>query len=130
MKFPPVNSSSIIVYRLAILVVILCAIGAVPWLVRAQPPSGATITVTNSSNWQIRHLYLSPVDQENWGPDQLNDSVLAPGASFTISVASCSGSEIKVISEDADGCFLSQVVGCTDDAQWTITNAATPNCGN
>jgi hypothetical protein len=130
MKFSPVHSRSITGYRLAILVVVLCAFAAMPLLSSAQPPTGATITVTNSSNWQIRHLYLSPVDQENWGPDQLNDSVLSPGASFTISVASCSGGEIKVISEDADGCFLSKVVGCTDNASWTITSAATPNCGN
>jgi len=130
MKIPLANRTRIGSYRLAILVVALCAFAAVPWLVRAQPQQTATITVTNSSNWQITHLYLSATDNNNWGPDQLNDSVLNPGSSFTISAASCSGSQIKVISEDSDGCFLAKVVDCSDNASWTIANNATPNCGN
>ncbi|MGB7925743.1 MAG: hypothetical protein WCF57_21070, partial [Pyrinomonadaceae bacterium] len=84
----------------------------------------------NNSGWEIRYLYLSPADSDNWGADQMNGSTLSSGGSFTISNVSCSGSEIKVVSEDMDGCFISKVVACTEGAVWTITNDARPNCGN
>src|ERR1044072_9149280 len=31
-----------------------------------------TITVNNNSSREIRHLYLSPANNDNWGPDQLD----------------------------------------------------------
>jgi hypothetical protein len=130
MKIPLAKRTSGRGFRLALLVVALCALAAMPWLVRAQPQTGMSITVTNNSNWQIRHLYLTPADSNDWGADQLNDSILSPGASVTISADSCGGSGIKVISEDTDGCFLSKVVACADTGQWIIGNNATPNCGN
>jgi hypothetical protein len=115
---------------LLVLIIALCAlVAAVPWRSGAQPQT-ASIQVVNNSSRQIRHLYLSPVDEENWGPDQLNDQTIQPGGSFTVSNVSCSGPEVKVIGEDEQGCFVTQVVGCTGDAVWTITNDATPNCGN
>lgn len=86
-----------------------------------------TITITNNSGLTISHVYLSPVDQNNWGPDQLNNSVIGPGGSVAIT-ATCEGS-IKVIGEDQDGCFLSTVVSCESDASWTIANDTARDCG-
>jgi hypothetical protein len=117
------------VYRLALLAAVLCAFAAAPLLSKAQPQA-ATIRVVNNSGFEIHYLYLSPPDSDNWGPDQLNSSVLSPGQSFTINNVSCSGSQIKVVSEDADGCFLSGIVACSADAVWTISQNATPDCGN
>jgi hypothetical protein len=54
----------------------------------------------------------------------------ANGGSFTISNVSCSGSTIKVIAEDQDGCFSYQVVSCSEGATWTITNDTARDCGN
>ena len=87
------------------------------------------ITVTNNSNRQIIYLYLSPVEQDNWGPDQLNNASLGNGQSVTLSNVSCSGSQIKVIGEDSDGCFVSAIVSC-GDGQWTITNETPADCGS
>ena len=129
MKSSLAHSKSTARYGLGILV-ILCAIASAPLLSSAHSPS-ASVRVVNNSGWEIRHLYLSPVGRDDWGPDQLNDGVISPGGEFTVSNISCSeGSTIKVISEDADGCFLSQVVACSESAVWTITNNATPNCGS
>ena len=101
-----------------------------PLLSRAYAPSTA-ITIVNNSSREIRHVYLSPVDQNNWGPDQLVNSVISPdGGSFTISNVSCGGASIKVIAEDQDGCFLYQVVTCSESVTWTIANNATRDCGN
>jgi len=101
-----------------------------PLLTRAYVPT-TSITIVNNSNREIRHVFLSAPDSNNWGSDQLVNSVIAPnGGSFTISNASCSGSGIKVIAEDHDGCFSYQVVTCSENATWTITSETARDCGN
>jgi hypothetical protein len=116
-------------YRMVVLMLVASVFLALPLLSSARPHA-AGITVVNNSNRVIRYLYLSPVDQENWGPDQLNNSSLNNGQSVTLSNVSCSGAEIKVIAEDSDGCFLSSVVSCSGNAQWTITSDTPADCGS
>lgn len=116
-------------YRLVIFTIIACAMAAASWSSNAHPSAVSSITVTNNSSREIRYLYLSPVDQDNWGADQLNGASLNNGQSVTLSDVSCSGSEIKVIGEDRDGCFLYSVVSCTGNAQWTVTNSTPADCG-
>ena len=102
-----------------------------PLLSMAHVSATTSITIVNSSGREIRHVYLSAPDQNNWGSDQLSNSVISPnGGSFTISDVSCSGSSIKVIAEDHEGCFSYQVVSCSGSATWTITNDTTRDCGN
>jgi len=100
-------------------------------LSKANAPATAAITIVNNSSREIRHVYLSAPDQNNWGSDQLVNSVIAPnGGSFTISDASCGGASVKVIAEDQEGCFSYQVVSCSDSVTWTITNDSARDCGN
>jgi hypothetical protein len=68
------------------------------------------------------------VDQDNWGDDQLNNSSIASGASFTLSGV-CSEGSIKVIAEDQNGCFFYKTASCSADSTWTITSDSTPDCG-
>jgi hypothetical protein len=92
--------------------------------------TATSITITNNSGREIRHVYLSAPDQNNWGSDQLSGSVIAPsGGSVTVS-ADCDGASIKVIAEDTEGCFSYQVVSCSEGASWTITNDTARDCGN
>lgn len=99
-----------------------------PLLSRASAPS-TSITIVNNSSREIRHVYLSAPDQNNWGSDQLGSSVIAAnGGSVSIS-ASCDAT-IKVIAEDQDGCFIYKIVSCSENATWTITNDASRDCGN
>ena len=101
-----------------------------PLLSKAYAPTTA-ITIVNNSSREIRHVFLSAPDQNNWGPDQLGNSVIsANGGSYTVGNVSCNGPSIKVIAEDHEGCFFYQVVTCSENATWTITNSATPDCGN
>ena len=107
--------------------IMVCA----PLLSSAHVPATTSITIVNNSGREIRHVYLSAPDQNNWGSDQLVNSVIAPnGGSFTISNASCGGSGVKVVAEDQDGCFSYQVVSCSEGVTWTITNDTTRDCGN
>src|ERR1041385_2124420 len=76
--------------------IMVCA----PLMFAAHVPT-SSITIVNDSGREIRHVYLSAPDQNNWGSDQLVGSVISPGGgSFTISDVSCSGSTIKVRSEE------------------------------
>ena len=114
---------------LAILVILFGIFVCVPLLSKAHAPATA-ITIVNNSSREIRHVYLSPPDQNNWGPDQLGSSVIAAGGGSVTINANCAGGSIKVIAEDYQGCFLYQVVVCNGSATWTITNDAAPDCGN
>ena len=101
-----------------------------PLLSNAHVSATTSITIVNNSGREIRHVYLSAIDQNNWGSDQLSNSVISPnGGSFTIGNVSCSGS-IKVIAEDQEGCFSYQVVSCSEGSTWTITNDTARDCGN
>ena len=119
--------------RIALVAFLGALIGLIvyaPMLTRAYAPA-TSITIVNNSSREIRHVYFSPVDQNNWGPDQLGNSVItAEGGSVTINDVACDAASIKVITEDHEGCFLSQIVACSQATTWTITNEATPDCGN
>jgi hypothetical protein len=117
--------------RLVILLVATFVVGGLPLLAcavtRSQP--SISVTIVNNSSLEFRHVYLSPVDGNNWGPDQLNGNVLAPGASYTLSNLSCNSSSIKVVIEDQNGCFFYKTVSCSENTTWTVANNATPDCG-
>jgi hypothetical protein len=117
------------VNRLPLLLIVIGILAAVPWLSGAWAQGTINITIVNNSRWEIRRVYLAAGDPNNWGPDQLNGSVISPGSSFTLSNVSCDGASIRVITEDQNGCFLYDNVSCGGNATWTITNDATPDCG-
>ena len=124
--------------RIVALGTLVCALVGIPALSNgannsvhsAQPLM--TIAVVNNSSRDIYHLYLSPVDRDAWGPDLIPEgTLLRVGETFTISDASCTGNEIKVIAEDRQGCFVYAVMGCAQASNgWTITDATPPDCGN
>jgi hypothetical protein len=116
--------------RLAFLLVVLAVILGLTSLRSNARTSAISITITNNSTgWEIQHVYLSPSNQDKWGPNQLS-SALGPGNLVTLSGIACDQADIRVITEDQDGCFLYKTVSCSDNATWTITNGATPDCGN
>ena len=113
-------------YRL----VILCtALFALAGLSTARSTT-TSVNIVNNSNKEIRNVYLSHVDVDDWGTNQLGNSVISPGQSFTVSNFTCDRQQIKVIGEDQNGCFLSTIVTCGDSATWTITNDTPADCGH
>src|SRR5947207_4681315 len=100
--------------RLLLISAACIMLAALPLLVHthAQPVG---LRVVNNSALEIRHLYLSPSDREEWGADQLDHATIGPGETFTINNVSCGQAEIKLIAEDQNGCFVSQVVACADN---------------
>ena len=114
------------------LIIFCAAIGVaviVPLISRAQPST--SVNIVNNSSREIRHIYLSHVNADDWTPNQLSDEAfISPGQSFTLGNLACDQQQAKVIAEDQDGCFLSTVVNCGDNAAWTITNDTARDCGN
>jgi hypothetical protein len=113
---------------LIIICVTLFVFASLPLLSSAGSQT-TSITIVNASNWEIRHIYLSPTDHDDWGANQLGDSVIPPSGTFTLTDVACNQSDIKVITEDQNGCFLYQVVACGGNAVRTVTNSETPDCG-
>jgi hypothetical protein len=97
---------------------------------RVTTSVSTSVTIVNSSNKEIRNVYLSHVNVDDWGANQLGDTKILPSQSFTLSNIACDQQQVKVIGEDQDGCFLSTVVNCGDTATWTIANDTTRDCGN
>jgi hypothetical protein len=115
--------------NLIIICVAFIAFASLPLWSSARPQT-ASIKVVNNSSRTVNNLYLSQVNLDDWGPDQLPaNSPIGPGQSFTITNVACDQSQIKVIGEDQDGCFLSGVVNCGGDVTWTITNDTVADCG-
>ena len=110
------------------LVAVLGALSTPPPMSGASSPP-LTITVVNNSGWEIRSLYLSPANTDNWGLDQLNDSSISAGATRTLNV-SWDESTVKLVAEDVDGCFMYATVETAGSPVWTIGSDATRNCGN
>lgn len=113
-------------YRLAILSLSLFALAA---LSSARTPMATSVNVVNNSNREIRSVYLSHVNADDWTGNQLsNGAVIAPGQSYNLSNVACDQQQVKVIAEDQDGCFLSTVVNCGDSPTWTISNDTARDC--
>jgi hypothetical protein len=110
--------------------VILCvALFALAGLSTARSPT-TSVNIMNNSSKEIRNVYLSHVDVDDWGTNQLENTTISPGQSFTITNFTCDGQQIKVIGEDQNGCFLSTVITCGNNATWTITNDTAADCGS
>ena len=123
------RKSSPLFTSLVVLAVFVGVMVCGPMLSKAHAPATA-ITIVNNSGREVRHVFLSAPDSNNWSADQLGTSVIsANGGSVTIN-ASCDGPSIKVIAEDQDGCFSYQVFSCSENATWTITNSTARDCGN
>lgn len=112
---------------LVILAGAICLIG-VGLAVAARSSNTISVTITNHSNREIRHVYIAAGDPNNWGPDQLHGSIPA-GGSATLSNVGCDATSVRVIAEDNNGCFVYYNAACDANQTWEITDATAPDCG-
>jgi hypothetical protein len=82
----------------------------------------ASVTVTNTSDWELHHFFLSSVEDDAWGPDQLGEEVIGTGESFTLKNIPCDSYDVKLVDEDGDECVVENVDICGSDEGWKITN--------
>ena len=87
----------------------------------------AALVIRNQSHWDIHRIYLSSTDSENWGPDQLDDDILASGQTLTLHGVSCDYYDVRIVDEDGDACELRDVKLCSDKV-WTIDDDELLEC--
>lgn len=88
----------------------------------------SSVKVQNLSDWNINHMFLSPADEESWGPDWLGEDVLSKNDSMTLTDVPCGSYDIRVVDEDGDECIIAAVKLCNDVATWKITNKELLSC--
>lgn len=97
-------------------VLLLCAVSLPAFAEKA------TVKIINQSKWEIHQIFLSPSEETEWGPDQLDDEILAKGDSLTLTGIECDVYDIQVVDEDGDECIIEEVELCGDDSYWKITD--------
>ncbi len=107
-------------------VMVLSVLAAAAPSVEAQKKT--TVTIVNKSDWTIVELYLSSVDETKWGPDQLADQTIEPGASFKLSGIPCGTWDVRLVDEDEDECVVEGVDICANKETWTITSKDLLRC--
>lgn len=94
--------------------------------VSAFADDDSLLHILNDSDWSIYHLYISPVDAEDWGPDLLDED-LEPGHLIILTDIPCDKYDIMVVDEDGDECIIRDVL-CNHEATWIITNDELLEC--
>ncbi len=83
-----------------------------------------TITLKNTTTFDIDEIYLSPTDEAHWGEDILEpDEILKPGEEVDVEI-DCATWDVKLVAQDKSTCEISDVKICAS-AKWNIT----ANCG-
>jgi hypothetical protein len=94
-----------------------CAAGA------AFAKNEASVVITNKSSWAIHNLYLSSINVEEWGPDQLGEKVIDAGnGRFTLNKIPCGEYDVQLVDEDGDACVIGGVALCAASGEWVITD--------
>jgi hypothetical protein len=85
------------------------------------------VKLVNSSDWTLEEMYLSSVDDDEWGPDQLGHHVIKPGETFTLSNIPCGVWDVKLVDEDGDECVVESVEVCKSET-WNVTSKDLLRC--
>lgn len=88
----------------------------------------ANVTVHNNSKFAIHNFFMSPSEQDHWGPDQLGKGTIGNGAKFTLMQIPCDTYDVKLVDEDADECVISEVDICGGSDDWVITDEDLLDC--
>ena len=76
---------------------------------------GVSITLKNSSKWEIHELYLSGTKEKEWGPEQLGkNQVIETGSTFTLTNIDAGKYDLKLVDEDGDECIIEDIKMASD----------------
>jgi hypothetical protein len=88
----------------------------------------SSVTIENSSDWAIQHIYLSPFDAVGWGADQLTDTTIKKGERLELKGIDCDTYDIKIVDEAGDECIVQDIDLCLQDATWSLDNDELVGC--
>lgn len=92
----------------------------------ALAENGVSITFDNKSQYDIVELNLSPVKQQDWGDNQLPETLKA-GSSFTLNSIPANKYDVQFVDEDDDKCVLQNVKIAANETV-VITDADLVGC--
>jgi hypothetical protein len=112
-----------------LLLLILCL--AFPsWNKMLIADASQRISVVNESVWEIKAVYISPADKDEWQENLLKDEVLSAGGGAVIAEAVCGVYDIKVVDSDNHACIIRKSDLCSNNKTVTITDQSIANCLN
>ena len=98
----------------------VCAVALlIPVVAQAQK---SNVVIKNKSDWEIHQFFLSAVDTDKWGADQLGEDVIATGDTFTLKGIPCDSYDVMLVDEDGDECVVPEVDICGESQGWVISN--------
>jgi hypothetical protein len=107
------------VYLLAVCLLTMTLGASTPVKTKSATTAPKIIKVKNTTNFDIDEIYLSPVEEEDWGDDILDpDEVLEPGEVIEVEI-DCGKWDVKLVAEDNSACEIAAVNVCAA-AQWNI----------
>ena len=59
--------------------------------------TATSVNIVNNSSREIRNVYLSHVDADDWGGNQLGDATIAAGQSFNLSISPAMGNRLRLL---------------------------------
>lgn len=86
------------------------------------------IEVANKSDYAILKLYLTPHDANEWGPDQLQEDILAKNETLVLKGIECNSYDVKLVDKDGDECIVKDVDLCLKTERWEMTTEALVGC--
>lgn len=89
---------------------------------------GNSVELVNQSQFVIAGLFMSPVSQSTWGPDQLGQHVIMPGTSFTLTGIECGAYDVRLVGPNGESCTMPGVPMCMGAEQWLIDDAGLASC--
>ena len=85
----------------------------------------SSLLVSNQSDFAITEIYLTDINDPDWGPNLIGGDVLLPGEELLLDV-SCGTYDALVVDEDDVECTLEGIDLCLNDADWIIRNNTCP----
>ena len=134
MKFNTPTRRAAKAWRFILPVIVMFAVVLGAYMLKSSSTEAqrrtATVTIRNNSAWELDHFYMSPHDQDAWGPDQLGDEIISNGESFTLTNIPCDAYDLKLVDEDGDQCVVMDIDVCNEDLEWVIDQSVLANCGD
>jgi hypothetical protein len=83
--------------------------------------SASSLEVINDSDYAIIELYITEVDNPDYGPNLLAGDALFPGESIFVPLR-CNFYDVLIVDDDGVACELFDVDTCLNNAQFVIRN--------
>jgi len=93
--------------------------------VDVEPTPGASLTVSNQSDFTLYEIYLTEVDNSDWGPNLLRGDVLYPDEELVLGVP-CDYYDALIVDETGLECEVHDIDLCLNDAVWVVRNNTCP----